>query len=128
MSLDFTPRPAAAPPLTRIWAQARMEATLILRNGEQALLAVVIPVAVLVGAAFFGDRLGLDLLRLFGRFGRQARHVNRRRIGGGIEAEHIGGAFEEGGWALDFALVVHVIVPRHATMPRWMNSATSNRA
>ncbi|AQP47356.1 ABC transporter permease [Tessaracoccus aquimaris] len=61
MSLDFTPRPAAAPPLTRIWAQARMEATLILRNGEQALLAVVIPVAVLVGAAFFGDRLGLGL-------------------------------------------------------------------
>lgn len=61
MSLDYTPRPGAAPTTTRVWAQARMEARLILRNGEQALLAVVIPVAVLVGAAFFGERLGLGL-------------------------------------------------------------------
>ena len=41
---------------------------------------------------------------------------------------NFGGAFEERGRALDFALIVHVIVPRHATMPRWMNSATSSSA
>lgn len=38
-----------------------MEARLIVRNGEQALLAFVIPVAILLGARFFGDRLGLGL-------------------------------------------------------------------
>lgn len=32
-----------------------------MRNGEQALLAFVIPVAILLGARFFGDRLGLGL-------------------------------------------------------------------
>lgn len=61
MSLDFAPRALAAPAATRIRAHARMEATLILRNGEQALLAVVIPVAVLIGARFFGDRFGMGI-------------------------------------------------------------------
>ena len=61
MSLDSPPRPAAAPAARRVLAEATMEARLILRNGEQALLAVVIPVAVLIGARFFGDRLGLGL-------------------------------------------------------------------
>lgn len=61
MSLDYSPQAGAAAPGRRVWAQARMEASLILRNGEQALLAVVIPAAVLVGARFFGDLLGLGL-------------------------------------------------------------------
>lgn len=61
MSLDYSPRPAAAPVGRRVFSHASMEARLILRNGEQALIAVVIPVAILVMATFFGDRLGLGL-------------------------------------------------------------------
>jgi len=38
-----------------------MEARLLLRNGEQVLLAVVIPVIVLVGAVTGAEHLGLDL-------------------------------------------------------------------
>jgi ABC-2 type transport system permease protein len=44
----FAPRPGAAPLPRMIWAQALMEARLMMRNGEQLLLAVVIPVIVLV--------------------------------------------------------------------------------
>ncbi|MDO5676607.1 MAG: ABC transporter permease [Propionibacteriaceae bacterium] len=62
--LDFTPRPGAAPQATRVWQHAKTEASLILRNGEQAILAVVIPVAVLVGSKLFGERLGLDLQQM----------------------------------------------------------------
>ncbi|MFT3889561.1 MAG: COX15/CtaA family protein [Arachnia sp.] len=61
MTLDFSPRPAAAPAPARVWAHATTEAGLILRNGEQAILAIVIPLAVLVGAAFFGGGLGLGI-------------------------------------------------------------------
>jgi ABC-2 type transport system permease protein len=43
-----------------VLAQARMEARLMLRNGEQLLLAVVIPVLVLVGMVRGADRLGLN--------------------------------------------------------------------
>jgi ABC-2 type transport system permease protein len=43
-----------------VLAQARMESRLMLRNGEQLLLAVVIPVLVLVGLVRGADRLGLD--------------------------------------------------------------------
>lgn len=42
-------------------AQAAMETRLMLRNGEQLLLAVVIPVLVLVGGVLGADRIGLDL-------------------------------------------------------------------
>jgi ABC-2 type transport system permease protein len=45
----FTPAPGAAPLPRMVLAQARMETKLILRNGEQLLLAVVIPLIVLVG-------------------------------------------------------------------------------
>lgn len=45
----FTPMPGSAPLLRQIAAQSAMEAKLMLRNGEQLLLAVVIPVIVLVG-------------------------------------------------------------------------------
>lgn len=61
MSIDFTPAARSAPLGRRVWAHATTEAHLILRNGEQALLAVIIPVAFLVGGRFFGDRLGLGL-------------------------------------------------------------------
>ena len=44
-----------------VLAQAGMEARLMLRNGEQLLLAVVIPVIVLVGGVAGADHLGLDL-------------------------------------------------------------------
>ena len=47
MTLDFSPRPAAAPARSRVWAHASIEASLIVRNGEQAILAILIPLAVL---------------------------------------------------------------------------------
>jgi ABC-2 type transport system permease protein len=47
MNTTFTPRPGAAPLPRMIAAQALMETRLLLRNGEQLLLAVVIPVIVL---------------------------------------------------------------------------------
>jgi ABC-2 type transport system permease protein len=42
-------------------AQAVMESRLMLRNGEQLLLAVVIPVIVLIGGVTGAEHLGLDL-------------------------------------------------------------------
>jgi ABC-2 type transport system permease protein len=56
----FTPRPGAAPLPRMVVAQARMEARLMVRNGEQLLLAVVIPVVVLIGMVRGAGRLGLD--------------------------------------------------------------------
>ena len=58
---DFTPRPGAAPLRRQVLAQARMESRLMLRNGEQLLLAVVIPVLVLIGGVTAGEHLALDL-------------------------------------------------------------------
>ena len=57
----FTPRPGAAPLHRQVVAQARMESRLMLRNGEQLLIAVVIPVIVLIGGVTGADRIGLDL-------------------------------------------------------------------
>jgi ABC-2 type transport system permease protein len=45
---DFTPAPGAAPPLRMIASQAALETRLMLRNGEQLLLTIVIPVLMLV--------------------------------------------------------------------------------
>ncbi|HET8613916.1 MAG TPA: ABC transporter permease [Actinomycetales bacterium] len=47
--LDLSPAPRPAPAVRRIGAQARLEASLVLRNGEQLLLALVLPVLLLVG-------------------------------------------------------------------------------
>lgn len=55
----FTPMPGAAPLPRQILAQASMEARLMLRNGEQLLLAVVIPVIVLIGGVQGADHVGL---------------------------------------------------------------------
>lgn len=57
----FTPAPGAAPLSRQVLAQARMESRLMLRNGEQLLLAVVIPVIVLVVGIVGADRIDLDL-------------------------------------------------------------------
>lgn len=61
MSGGFSPAPGAAPLRQQVFAQARMEARLLLRNGEQLLLAIVIPVIVLVGAVTASRRLGVDV-------------------------------------------------------------------
>jgi len=56
---DFTPRPGSAPLGRQILAQASMESRLMLRNGEQLLIAVVIPVIVLIGGVTGGKHLHL---------------------------------------------------------------------
>ena len=56
----FTPLPGSAPLTKQVLAQSRMETKLLLRNGEQLLLALVIPVVVLVGGILAADRVGLD--------------------------------------------------------------------
>lgn len=58
----FTPRPGGAPLLRQVLAQAGMEARLMLRNGEQLLLALVIPVIVLIGGVKGGEQLDLHEL------------------------------------------------------------------
>ena len=55
----FAPRPGAAPLARQVVAQASMEARLMVRNGEQLLLAVVIPVLVLGGGVAGAHRVGL---------------------------------------------------------------------
>jgi ABC-2 type transport system permease protein len=47
-ALDLAPAPGAAPRARQVAAQARMELRLLLRNGEQLLLTVVIPTLLLV--------------------------------------------------------------------------------
>ena len=56
----FTPQPGAAPLPRMVLTQARMESKLMLRNGEQLLIAIVIPVIVLIGLVSAADSLGLD--------------------------------------------------------------------
>jgi ABC-2 type transport system permease protein len=45
------PDPSAAPPLRRVLAQARFDATIMLRNGEQLLLTLILPALLLGGLA-----------------------------------------------------------------------------
>jgi ABC-2 type transport system permease protein len=52
----FRPDARAAPPIRMILAQARFETRLLLRNGEQLLLAIIIPALMLI--AFAGEPLG----------------------------------------------------------------------
>lgn len=59
----FAPDPGAAPLSRMVVAQGRMEARLMLRNGEQLLLAVVIPIIVLVGLVMGAEHLGMNLSR-----------------------------------------------------------------
>ena len=59
----FTPRPGAAPLPRMVLAQASMEARLLVRNGEQLLLALVIPLIALIGGVAGAEALDLDLGR-----------------------------------------------------------------
>ena len=62
-ALDLTPAPGAAPAGRRVVRHALTEARLLVRNGEQLLLALVIPVGILVAGPLLGHRLGgLDQL------------------------------------------------------------------
>ena len=60
---SFAPRPGSAPLARQVLAQASMEARLMLRNGEQLLLAVVIPVIVLLGGVLGAEHLGITFSR-----------------------------------------------------------------
>lgn len=57
----FTPMPGGAPFLKQVRAQATMEAKLMLRNGEQLLLAIVIPLIVLIGIVEASKHLDLHI-------------------------------------------------------------------
>ncbi len=57
----FSPRPGSAPLARQVLAQARIESVLLLRNGEQVLLALIIPVLVLVGGVTGIRHLDLSL-------------------------------------------------------------------
>ncbi len=59
MTAEFAPSPGAAPWAAMVWAQARMEVRMLARNGEQVLLAVVIPLLLLVGGARSGHTVDL---------------------------------------------------------------------
>ena len=58
---ELSPRPGSAPSLNKVLAHASMELRLLLRNGEQLLLALVIPLGLLLllGGTRLGDRLPL---------------------------------------------------------------------
>ena len=57
-TLDFSPAPGAAPAAGRVVRHGLMEAALLVRNGEQLLLALIIPLGILVVGRFAGGRLG----------------------------------------------------------------------
>jgi ABC-2 type transport system permease protein len=62
-ALDLSPASAPAPPGRRIIRHGLIEARLLLRNGEQLLLALVIPLAILVASRFASGSIGsLDML------------------------------------------------------------------
>lgn len=73
--IDVTPQPSAAPRLRRVAAHARLELTMLLRNGEQLLLTVVLPIGLLlvltlteiidVGGSTRVERLGLVVPSMF---------------------------------------------------------------
>ena len=56
--LDLRPAPGAAPPARRVRGHARTEALLLVRNGEQLLLALVIPLGLLVLGRVVGGGFG----------------------------------------------------------------------
>ncbi|MFZ0530015.1 MAG: ABC transporter permease [Propionicimonas sp.] len=59
-ALDLSPRGTAAPRLRRITRHALMETRLVVRNGEQLLLALVIPLGLIVAQGVVGERLGIS--------------------------------------------------------------------
>ena len=59
-TLDFSPATGTATRLRRIVSHALIEARLVARNGEQALLALVVPIGLLIGLAVAGPQLGIE--------------------------------------------------------------------
>ncbi len=59
MSTSLTPAPGSAPLARMVTSQALLETRLLLRNGEQLLLAVAIPLLVLVGGRQAGSLLDI---------------------------------------------------------------------
>jgi ABC-2 type transport system permease protein len=59
--LDLSPAPGSASTGRQVRAQARMETRLLLRNGEQVLLALVIPLLALIAGVVGAEQIGLDL-------------------------------------------------------------------
>ncbi len=59
-TLDLSPGTGTAPRAQRILRHAAMEARLVARNGEQLLLALVIPIGLLIGQAVLGPRFGIE--------------------------------------------------------------------
>ncbi|HWJ52753.1 MAG TPA: ABC transporter permease [Propionibacteriaceae bacterium] len=57
-TVDFTPAPSAAAPARRVLRHARTELHLLVRNGEQLLLALAIPLLVLTVGGIAGGRWG----------------------------------------------------------------------
>ena len=60
-TLNFRPAPQAAPAAARVRNHAVTEVRLVMRNGEQLLLALVIPIGIIVAGRFLGDRVGLTM-------------------------------------------------------------------
>jgi ABC-2 type transport system permease protein len=61
-TLDFSPAPGAAPASRRVISHGLIETKLLVRNGEQLLLALIIPIAIMVAARFLGSDLLGDQL------------------------------------------------------------------
>jgi ABC-2 type transport system permease protein len=57
-AIDFSPAPGAAPPVRRVLRHARTEIHLLVRNGEQLLLALAIPLLALTVGGIAGGRWG----------------------------------------------------------------------
>jgi len=57
-ALDLSPAPGAAPAGRRVLAHGLTEARLLVRNGEQLLLALVIPLVILAAGRVVGGRFG----------------------------------------------------------------------
>lgn len=63
-ALDLHPAPRAARPAARIRNHGLTEAKLVMRNGEQLLLALVVPVVILLAGKTVGARVDLPLSML----------------------------------------------------------------
>jgi ABC-2 type transport system permease protein len=57
-ALDLSPAPGAAPPVRRVLRHGLTEARLMIRNSEQLLLALVIPLGILIAGRVIGGRFG----------------------------------------------------------------------
>ena len=62
--LTFTPHAGAAPATSQVLAQARYEFKLVMRNGEQLLLTLIIPLFLLIGLTYMPFIKGDDQPRI----------------------------------------------------------------